>query len=510
MRTIGFVQKAVARVRTLGFDRQRIALERSRKLVELGNCNAAAAVLEGIETKTRRAWKVLLTCYSTVHRFEDVVSAYNTMPADLKDDYLCRYFYLAAAANLGQFATVGGIIEDVLKEPSHPSGAEFLSRVRPFVEKLDPNLHQAVVRRIIAYSSQLAVDQFDTTLKCAHDLRERGQLTEALELARALRRETRGARNATKLAIFDAQVQFWEGRFDLQAAIVNDVLAKQKLDPIALKDSSVPLICDNLRTSTPVRSPVRGPLVSVLMPAYNSAGTIAYALESLRSQTYHDLEIIVVDDASQDETVQVIARACAVDPRIRFIPLSQNSGPFVARNSALAAATGEFVTNQDADDWAHPQKIATAIAELQRDPSIIATWVEHIRCSRERGFRALNGYIRPDASSLMFRRRPVVETIGWYDSVRAAGDGEFHLRMERYYGRRSIRQLNKLLSFVNWSETTLSGGGVFRIDSDVNSYSPARSSYRRSFSVWHETADHLYMSFPLAERPFPIPDSLLP
>jgi hypothetical protein len=172
-------------------------------------------------------------------------------------------------------------------------------------------------------------------------------------------------------------------------------------------------------------------------------------------------------------------------------------------------AKGELVTNQDSDDWAHPQKIATAVAELQRDQSIVATWVEHVRCSNQRGFRALNGYFRPDASSLMFRRDPVMKRIGWYDSVRAAGDGEFHLRMERAFGRASIRRINKLLSFVGWSDTSLSGGGAFQIDSDLGLFSPDRSVYRRSFGLWHETADRLYMPFPLDQRPFPAPERLV-
>ncbi len=109
----------------------------------------------------------------------------------------------------------------------------------------------------------------------------------------------------------------------------------------------------------------------------------------------------------------------------------------------------------------------------------------------------------------MFRRAPVISSIGWYDSVRAAGDGEFHLRMERSFGRHSIRQINKLLSFVSWSETSLSGGGAFQIDSDLGIFSPVRSAYRRSFGLWHETTDRLYMPFPLQNRPFSAPESLL-
>ena len=103
-----------------------------------------------------------------------------------------------------------------------------------------------------------------------------------------------------------------------------------------------------------------------------------------------------------------------------------------------------------------------------------------------------------------------MDKIGWYDSVRAAGDGEFHLRLERSFGRHSIRRIDKLLSFVSWSDASLSGGGVFEIDSELGLFSPARSAYRRAFGLWHETATRLYMPFPLEWRPFPAPEELLP
>jgi hypothetical protein len=82
--------------------------------------------------------------------------------------------------------------------------------------------------------------------------------------------------------------------------------------------------------------------------------------------------------------------------------------------------------------------------------------------------------------------------------------------MERTFGRGSIRRISKLLSFVSWSGTSLSGGGAFQIHSEMGLFSPVRSAYRRSFGLWHETADTLFMPFPLHERPFPIPQELLP
>jgi len=508
LKRIDLLRRAVTRARTIGFSRQTAALDRARRQIENSNFNAAAAQIESIERKSVRAWRILLDCYLTAHRFEDVIQAYEAMPEEGRNDLACRHFYLLASANLRRFDTVDKIVKGVLSEPDSMNTSEFLNRVRPFAEKMGPAAHRSVVERIVSQRTWLAAEQFDTTLKCAHDLREIGWERDATELEKALRGAAGSARARMKLDIFDAQLHFRSGRYDLQLASINSVLLKQNLTRIQLKDESAPFACGNLiGTATP---PVQGPFVSILVPAYNSAETIPYVLESLRNQTYRDFEVIVVDDASTDDTASIVAQFRDADPRFRLLSLERNSGVFVARNMALASATGEFVTNQDADDWAHPQKIATAVAELRRDQSIIATWVDHVRCSKQRGFRALNGYFRPDASSLMFRRQPVLETIGCYDSVRAAGDGEFHLRMERAFGSRSIRKIDKLLSFVSWSDASLSGGGAFQIDSDLGLFSPARSAYRRAFGLWHETANTLSMPFPLEKRPFPIPDSLAP
>jgi hypothetical protein len=480
------------------------------QLIERGDFNKAAAYLENAEAKTLRIWRAMLNSYLAAHRFEELCLAYERIPAEHKNDFDCRHLYLLAAANLRRFDIVEHIIEDVLSGPDSDQASSFLSKVYLFAERLGPEVRQKVVNCLVSHRSWLAAEHFDAILKSAHHLRGRGAKADALQLEEALRKGAGDNRSRMKLDVYDGQIQFLEGRYDLQLAAVNRLLARQALDSIDLIDSGAPLACENLKSISHSRPVVRGPRVSILMPAYNSEDTIGYALESLRRQTYQDIEVIIVDDASTDATARVAAQFGVLDPRFRIIDLKANSGAFIARNVGLAAAVGEYVTNQDADDWAHPQKIATAVGELQQDSSLVATWVEHVRCSSQKGFRALSGYIRPDASSLMFRREPVMHKIGWYDSVRAAGDGEFHLRMERSFGRYSIKQIEKLLSFVRWSDNSLSGGGVFQIDNDLGIFSPSRSSYRRSFGLWHETADRLYMPFPLQTRPFPVPETLQP
>jgi hypothetical protein len=87
-----------------------------------------------------------------------------------------------------------------------------------------------------------------------------------------------------KLDVYDGQIRFLERRYDLQLAAVNRLLARQALDSIDLIDSGSPFACENLKSISSARPLVRGPRVSILMPAYNSEGTIGYALESLRNR----------------------------------------------------------------------------------------------------------------------------------------------------------------------------------------------------------------------------------
>jgi succinoglycan biosynthesis protein ExoO len=96
--------------------------------------------------------------------------------------------------------------------------------------------------------------------------------------------------------------------------------------------------------------------VSVITPAYKAARYIGQAIESVQAQTLTDWEMIIVDDASPDETAAVVERYLD-DPRIKLIRSERNRGECGARNLALEAAQGEWVAPLDADDWFAPQRL---------------------------------------------------------------------------------------------------------------------------------------------------------
>jgi glycosyltransferase involved in cell wall biosynthesis len=104
------------------------------------------------------------------------------------------------------------------------------------------------------------------------------------------------------------------------------------------------------------------PLVSVIIPTYNRAHIIGDTIEDLLQQTYQNLEIIVVDDGSTDDTHSKLE---AFGKRIRWVA-QPNAGPAAARNRGIAIATGEIVAFQDSDDSWHPTKIERQVFLLQR------------------------------------------------------------------------------------------------------------------------------------------------
>lgn len=104
------------------------------------------------------------------------------------------------------------------------------------------------------------------------------------------------------------------------------------------------------------------PTVSVVIPAYNAAHCIARAVQSVQAQTLQSFEIVVVDDASRDETCAVVRRLAAADGRIRLVQLERNGGPSTARNAGLAAAMGIWTALLDADDAFRPERLAKLCA----------------------------------------------------------------------------------------------------------------------------------------------------
>jgi glycosyltransferase involved in cell wall biosynthesis len=124
--------------------------------------------------------------------------------------------------------------------------------------------------------------------------------------------------------------------------------------------------------------------VSVVIPCFNSAATIERALRSVEHQTTKPHEVLVVDDASSDNTVSIIeqfARNSLLN--IRVIKQSVNGGPSVARNTAWNVVTSEFIAFLDADDQWHPQKLELQLGVMLDNRTCVMSFHDHLFGSSE-------------------------------------------------------------------------------------------------------------------------------
>ncbi|NWJ24244.1 glycosyltransferase family 2 protein [Rhizobium sp. RM] len=114
------------------------------------------------------------------------------------------------------------------------------------------------------------------------------------------------------------------------------------------------------------------PDVSFVIAAYNAADTITAAIQSALEQKHVDLEILVVDDCSSDETRSIVAEIGGNDPRVKLIALERNGGPGAARNAGIEAATGRWIAVLDADDVIRPERTACMVSRAETANAAIA------------------------------------------------------------------------------------------------------------------------------------------
>ncbi|WP_278582648.1 glycosyltransferase family 2 protein, partial [Prevotella denticola] len=96
------------------------------------------------------------------------------------------------------------------------------------------------------------------------------------------------------------------------------------------------------------------PKISVLVAVYNTAEYLPQCLDSLLNQTLKDVEVVCVDDASTDDSLDILHQYAARDTRLKVIALDENRGQAHARNIGLSCATGDYIGFVDSDDWLGP------------------------------------------------------------------------------------------------------------------------------------------------------------
>lgn len=184
--------------------------------------------------------------------------------------------------------------------------------------------------------------------------------------------------------------------------------------------------------------------VGVIIPTHNRAHSLPAALESVLAQTWRDLEVLVVDDASTDGTADYLAGV--PDPRVRHLRLDRSRGAGGARNAGLKAMNNEWIAFQDSDDQWAPDKLEKQMNLAMADPVV---GFVYCRCRRSSGstpylfpplhVRALSGHIFETmlggnlvSTQTALVRRACIDERGLFDeTLPPLEDWEFFLRLSR-------------------------------------------------------------------------------
>ncbi|WP_297772757.1 glycosyltransferase family 2 protein [uncultured Roseovarius sp.] len=315
--------------------------------------------------------------------------------------------------------------------------------------------------------------------------------------------------------ILRANLAIENERRDLWLSHINTYLANFGLSPVSLKVGDTSFLSRLFAESYPAGQD--GPLISVLMPAWNAEETVQHAAKSILAQSWSCIELIIVDDASTDGTWDILQKLSESDERVKILRNKKNVGPYVSKNIALKHSKGDFITGHDADDWAHPQRLENQVAEM-RERQCAASLTYMVRMQPNGFFGhigkvtafSLDGVARKASISCMFERSFLVEKLGFWDSVRFGGDSEMIARAELLLGDAFVT-LPQISMICLDLETSLTNHPEHGVDK-VRGVSPIRGDYRDSWAAWHQdkmTPQNAYLDFPQKDRRYKAADEMV-
>jgi glycosyltransferase involved in cell wall biosynthesis len=240
------------------------------------------------------------------------------------------------------------------------------------------------------------------------------------------------------------------------------------------------------------------PKVSVIIPAFNSEKYIAEAIESVLAQTYRGYEIIVVDDGSTDNTLQLLKQ---YDSRVKVLT-KPNGGPASARNLAIKNSNGEYLAFLDSDDLWMKEKLEEQLAFLEKHPEVGLTFGEMLIFEEKGGKRIIQskvGYTRdPTFRQLLFGnyipnstvviRRKCVDKVGLLNESKeliAVEDHEYWMRIARSFPLAGIP--NPLAYYRIRNGNIMGAGENYDIDKGLKLAMAAIGEAEKQFPrMWEE------------------------
>ncbi len=196
--------------------------------------------------------------------------------------------------------------------------------------------------------------------------------------------------------------------------------------------------------------------VSVIMSVRNGENTVIKAAESILNQTYKDLEFLIIDDSSEDNTFSEIKKLEVMDSRVKVFQNKENLGLTRSLNRLIKITEGKYIARQDADDYSHIDRISTQVKYLNEKNLDAITSRANVIGSKSK-IPGLSFYIpykiaakfkNPFIHGTLLIRKRVLQDMGFYDeNFYFAQDYKLFLDLLRNDCK--IKNLNKILYYLN-------------------------------------------------------------
>lgn len=395
------------------------------------------------------------------------------------------------------FLKYGTLLE---RDPGPNFSSSFYYNVKGWVRRqgINPLLHHITRKKE-------NLPKPDNVLWAANQVAEKGNYALAIKLAKE--NLPNNLQYTTKL--LEANKYLSENNEESWLNAFNSYLSHFDVEPIVLKGSYQDDLLSRF-TCIAGSSVSNGPLISVIMPVWNSERTVRYAAESILNQTWSNIELVIVDDCSSDNTWKVLECLKNSDSRVRIFKNQVNVGPYVSKNIGLMNAQGVYITGHDADDWAHPQRLEKHYNLIKENNFPRASLTHMVRVKLDGYFGhigkisgfSFDGAARKASISCMFEKSFITKTLGYWDSVRFGADSEMIARAETLLGDEfcNFKQIGMICLDLDTSLTNHPDHGI---RSNNGGLSISRKTYRESWIKWHEqqlSESSAFLSFPLIER----------
>lgn len=354
---------------------------------------------------------------------------------------------------------------------------DLLSEAAGEATPLDPADRRWIAGLAAAWDPQAALDILEPSMAA-----ERAACFLALGEAAAadalLDAAMRSAERSILFAAASARVGNWKGA----RTWINAAFAATRLAPPLDAALETPFTLADFAADAGAPK-AGGPRVSIVTPVFNAADTIGMAVGSLLWQSWTELEVIVVDDGSTDGSHDLAKALASSDPRVKVIRNPGPKGPSGARNAGISAASGDYIGFHDADDWAHPSRIARQVEAMTAGGAAAAV-SKHFRLAADGvpvSPRVLP-MVRLAPISLLARADTVRNAGPWEDSPVGA-DSEFLARLDLLNGRRNVVRLDQVHIVAGWAETSISGARPTGLASAEGR--AAREAYERDWRARH-------------------------